>query len=330
MKMIIEKIAHKFTDWLMKDDAPLEFSMSDFERIKYEVRPCDVLLIEGRNRVSEVIKTITQSRWSHAALYVGRLHDIENEKLHQHIQENYYGDLNDQLLIESCLGKGTIVSSIENYQQDHIRICRPNGISRKDAQQVINYSISRLGIDYDVRQILDLARYFFPWSVLPRKWRSSLFQQQAGKTTTRQICSTLLAEAFGTVDFPILPLVKRHDRNVQFIRRNPRLCTPSDFDYSPYFEIIKYPLFEVTGHAIYRGLPWNADAVSNDKEGLYISPKHLNHTDPAEEDETPDVESTRTHLPAENHKPETGNADKHPLFKPFILKKSDKNKPSAL
>ena len=329
MKKISDKIGNLFTDWLMRDDNPLEFSMSDFERIKYEVRPCDVLLIEGRNRVSEVIKTITQSRWSHAALYIGRLHDIENEKLRQHISENYFGDLKDQLVVESYLGKGTIVSSIENYQQDHIRICRPKGISHPDAQQVMGYAISHLGIDYNVRQILDLARYFFPWSILPRRWRSSLFENHAGKST-QQICSTLLAEAFASVKFPILPLVKRQEKQIQFIRRNPKLCTPSDFDYSPYFEIIKYPLFEVSGHAIYRGLPWNSDgALSNDKEGLSM-PDELPVEENNDPTQAPDEDKDETDTTNDQTKDASSSKVddvKNALLKSFTSKKLDHNAP---
>jgi len=76
---------------------------------------------------------------------------------------------------------------------------------------------------------------------MPRRWRSSLFQHNAGKAT-KTVCSTMIAEAFGFIQFPILPLVKRSgEQGVQLFRRNPKLCTPRAFDYSPYFEIIKSP-----------------------------------------------------------------------------------------
>ncbi len=52
------------------------------------------------------------------------------------------------------------------------------------------------------------------------------------------------------------------------IRRNPKLYTPSDFDYSPYFDIIKYPMMPVTGYSIYRQLPWQENLMSNDDHGL--------------------------------------------------------------
>ena len=43
----------------------------------------------------------------------------------------------------------------------------------------------------------------------------------------------------------------------ELYRRNPKLCVPSDFDYSPYFEIIKYPFFDFSAQSSYRLLPWS-------------------------------------------------------------------------
>ncbi len=277
-----ERFTKKVIDWMAKDKPAKEIPVCDFERIRYEIRPCDVLLIEGRSRVSEVIKLVSQSCWSHAALYIGRLHDIENPILRKRVIANLPDDVEDdaQLLIESMLGKGTVIVPLTAYQQDHIRICRPKGISRQDAQHVMGYSIGRLGIEYDIRHILDLARFLFPWSFLPRRWRSTLFEYSAG-TPTRQICSALIAEAFGAVKFPVLPLVKpaKGGNGVKLIPRNPKLTTPSDFDYSPYFEIIKYPIFELSNRPVYRDLPWTKQGIySNDEEGIYV-PGHIENED---------------------------------------------------
>ena len=38
---------------------------------RYTLRPGDVLLVEGSSRISTAIKYLTQSTWSHAALFVG-------------------------------------------------------------------------------------------------------------------------------------------------------------------------------------------------------------------------------------------------------------------
>ena len=278
---LTDKIIRKFTDWLLKEDPRSDFPMCDFERVTYELRPCDVILIEGRSRVSEIIKAITQSPWSHAALYIGRLHDIENPILRDRVREFYRGSPEDQLIVESMLGQGTIISPLTAYRGEHIRICRPKGISRNDAQQVIGFAIGRLGLEYGIRHNLDLARFLLPWRFFPRKWRSSLFEHHVG-VPTKEICSTMIAEAFGSVQFPILPIIKQHkDKGVQFYKRNPKLYTPSDFDYSPYFEIIKYPIFEVGEHAVYRNLPWNEDAMNSDRE-----PPETENT-PEEEPEEP-------------------------------------------
>ncbi len=271
----------KLTSWLTTERPPSSTPMCDFERLTYEVRPCDVLLVEGRTRVSEVIKLITNSSWTHSALYIGRLHDIDSPALRDRISRFYDGDPGAQLLIEAILGQGTIVSPLSTYKDDHLRICRPTNISRHDAQQVIRSAIERLGHDYDIRQLLDLARFMFPYGILPRRWRSSLFEHNAGEPT-RCICSTMLVEAFQTVRYPVLPVI-RHGKNGQaeLFERNPRLYTPKDFDYSPYFDVIKYPFMGAEDFALYRQLPWNkTGTLYNDENDATRKPPQKLH--PAE------------------------------------------------
>ena len=92
---------------------------------------------------------------------------------------------------------------------------------------------------------------------------------------TRTICSTMIAEAFDAVAFPIVPLVKRIEGNtVKLFRRNPLLCTPKDFDYSPFFEIIKYPFLDLTTHSSFCLVPWHSD-LSNEPEALSLSKSQL-------------------------------------------------------
>jgi hypothetical protein len=272
MQILSSQLRTKIIRWLLQDVVPpRNFPLSNFERIQYEIRPCDVLLVEGRSRVSRAIQMITQSPWTHAALYIGRLYDISDPALREYIQQYYKGEPDAQLILESILGKGIIVSPLTIYQDEHIRICRPNGIARQDAQAVIAYLIKRLGMQYNVRQMLDLARFLFPWAILPRRWRSSLFNHNTG-SPTREICSSVIAEAFQAVDFPILPILDQQDADkVALVQRNPRLFTPSDFDYSPFFDIIKYPIIQLTGAAAYRKLPWRVGAVSDDDGKVYMT-----------------------------------------------------------
>ena len=59
---------------------------------------------------------------------------------------------------------------------------------------------------------------------------------------TRAICSTLIAQAFESVRFPVLPTVARVDkdsrREILHIRHH-SLFAPRDFDVSPFFAIVK-------------------------------------------------------------------------------------------
>jgi len=254
--------------------------LSNFDRISHEIIPGDILLIEGTNRVSEVIKNFTHSPWTHAALYIGRLHSIEDPKMRELVRKHYHGSAQQQLLVETIIGKNMEINPISIYKHHHIRICRPMGISHSDSQNVINFAIKRLGHTYNVRHIFDLGRFMMAgrW-FMPHRWRSSLFENEPSEAT-KDICSSMLAEAFLSVKFPILPLIRRkkedggggRDRDeYEIINRNPKLFIPSDFDYSPYFSIIKYPMFALEGPGPYRDLPWNEDLISHDDEGIVAS-----------------------------------------------------------
>jgi hypothetical protein len=92
----------RIVGWLTAEQALASPPLCDFDRVRYEVRPCDVLLVEGRSRVSEIIRTITQSPWSHSALYIGRVHDIDDEELREKVLSFYTGDPNEQLICPAC------------------------------------------------------------------------------------------------------------------------------------------------------------------------------------------------------------------------------------
>ena len=80
---------------------------------------------------------------------------------------------------------------------------------------------------------------------------------------TRAICSTLIAQAFGSIRYPVLPRVERVEvrrRGMsQYSRweilhiRHFSLYAPRDFDISPYFRIVK-PTLEAGFD--YRNLTW--------------------------------------------------------------------------
>jgi hypothetical protein len=269
-----QKLRDKLTDWLTYEPPPAELMPYDFNRLKYEIRPGDVLLIEGRSRISRVIRSITQSPWTHTALYIGRLIDFEDEELQVIIRKYIDVKENTRLIIEDILDKGTVIEPLSSYRNHHIRICRPIGITPTDIHLVIGYAIKSLGQPYNVRQLLDLTRFLLPWTILPRRWGSSLFRTSTGKPESG-ICSSLIAEAFSSVQFPILPFVRPdQEKGVELFQRNPYLFTPKDFDYSPYFEIIKYPLFNPDEPLpYYRRLPWTKSGFLHQDEGILKAPR---------------------------------------------------------
>lgn len=256
-------IIEKFSYWLLKNEPPRRAYLCQYDQIKQIAKPCDVLLIEGRNRVSNIIQLITKSPWSHACLYVGAIQELKNPELQKLIQSHYSGNASEPLIIESEVGQGTIVSPLSKYHEDHIRLLRPQSLTEEDGLKVIDYAAHRLGGKYSTRHIVDLARFMFPWGAYPRKWRSSLFQHNALQPT-EDICSSMIADAFQSIRFPILPLVERDKKeNIELIERNPRLFTPSDFDFSPYFNVIKYPIFDLKGINP-SDLPWKKGVISDD------------------------------------------------------------------
>ncbi len=256
----IDRLTELVANILIKDKEVLDVPQCDFDRFLFELRLCDVILVEGRSRVSDVIKTITLSCWTHSAIYIGRLNDIEDQELRNFARSYYPGDPDDQLIIESLLGEGTIISPLKKYQYDNIRICRPKDLSPRDAQKVIKTAVKHLGTEYNARQLFDIARFMFPYGLLPRRWRSSLFRHRPG-VSTRTICSTMITIAFASAHYPVLPVIQRTaDNKLKWFRRNAKIITPRDFDYSPYFDIIKFP-FMGDEMCVYRNLPWDKNGV---------------------------------------------------------------------
>ncbi len=271
---IRKRALNMITRWLNHETTPDHdlAPLTSFERLCYEIRPGDVILVEGRTRVSEVIKLITQSPWTHSALYIGRLYELEDRPLQNKLVSEYRLDMDKPYIIEALLGEGTVIYPLDKYSEEHLRICRPKGLSPEDTHKVINYAVKRLGNDYDIRQLLDLARFMLPYSFIPRRWRSSLFSHNAG-IQTRTVCSSMIGEAFQSVRFPILPFAeKTQDNKIHLYQRNPRLMTPRDFDFSPYFDIVKYPFFNLDDLSLYRHLPWaNSDMYCNNPNDCYIT-----------------------------------------------------------
>jgi len=230
MHWMLNGVGQKIVSYLERAEAGYEpFTPSDPEALRAALHPGDVLLVEGNNHISGVIKYLTQSTWSHAALYVGP------------IGERTTPSGEPLVLVEANLGEGVVGAPLSKYQRFHTRICRPIGLTPDDCARVCTYAAERIGFDYDVKNIFDLMRYLFPLPV-PQRWRRRMMALGSGHPT-RIICSALIAQAFENVRYPILPKVTRLEsetarRDILEIRHC-SLYAPRDFDISPYFALVK-------------------------------------------------------------------------------------------
>jgi hypothetical protein len=205
------------------------FTPSDPDALRHSLQAGDVLLVEGNNRIAGVIKYLTQSTWSHSALYVGPL------------PGRVADDGEPHMLIEANVGEGVVSVPLSKYTKFHTRICRPVGLTEADCAVVCAYAVERIGFAYDLKNIIDLLRYLLPLPV-PRRWRRRLMALGSGDPT-RLICSALIADAFRAVRYPILPKIKlagsRQAREQIMEIRHSSLYCPRDFDISPYFNVVK-------------------------------------------------------------------------------------------
>jgi hypothetical protein len=243
----------------------------DPERLRRALRPGDVILVDGDQRVSEVIKYLTQSSWSHAVLYVGD--EIQRRHPERRLAlATAYGRDASHMIVEALM-EGVVASPLSKYASFNLRVCRPTGLRREDLRRILDEVLGQLGHHYDLRNLFDLARYFLPVSLIPRRLRRRALQFGSG-LPTQVICSSLIGRAFQNVGFPILPVMtpletppRRRSWLDRLLRRSPApypalfrrqlpsIITPRDFDLSPYFEIVKLSLLE-SPKFDYRRIQW--------------------------------------------------------------------------
>src|SRR6185312_203357 len=158
------------------------------------------------------------------------------------------GDGESNVLLEADVEHGVTTVPISKYRDFNKRICRPAGLDAESRQKIVDYVLARIGKQYDSKQIVDLARYLFPYPPVPVWFRRRMLAIGSGDPT-KAICSTLIAEAFASIKYPILPerisingktygIAPYVQGEIDHIRKR-GLYTPRDFDVSPFFSIVK-------------------------------------------------------------------------------------------
>jgi hypothetical protein len=239
---LLDRLGRRLADRLQSQTSGYEpYTPSDPETLARTLRPGDVLLVEGNQKISAAIKYLTQSTWSHAALFVGDEVPLTLDQAARPTMER-------PQLVEVNIGEGCVAVPLTKYRTYNTRICRPVGLTPEDRDTLVGFMVSRLGLKYDLKNITDMLRYFLPTPPVPVRWRRRMIAFGSGDPT-RAICSTLIAMAFEAIRYPILPEVTRapgraaatspYSREEILHIRHHSLYTPRDFDLSPYFEIVK-------------------------------------------------------------------------------------------
>jgi hypothetical protein len=256
---LLDRIGRWLAGRLQEESSGYEpYTPSDPDTLRRVLLPGDILLVEGNQKISAAIKYLTQSTWSHAALYIGDA-----------MPEPEDGSERPRL-IEVTLGEGCVAVPLSRYRTYNTRICRASGLSPEDRDAVVAFMVDRIGLKYDLKNIFDMLRYFLPAPPVPVRWRRRLIAFGSGDPT-RAICSTLIAEAYARIRYPILPEItlapgrasaqSHYSRSEILHIRHHSLFTPRDFDLSPYFRIVK-PTLEYGFD--YRRLRWSEDVSRHD------------------------------------------------------------------
>jgi hypothetical protein len=174
----------------------------------------DVLLSDGNTRVAALVRLVTQSSWSHVAMYVGPLEEGPDPRC----------------IVEADMAAGVRSIRLSELNALHVRVLRPIGLNDMDRCQLADSVVSRIGSEYDLAHAWVLGRKLLP---LPTRSRSSPNTLENG--ATRFICCSLLAHAFALVGHPILPVQMRVSSTATVDHRN---LTPGDFERASVFEVV--------------------------------------------------------------------------------------------
>ena len=122
-------------------------------------------------------------------------------------------------------------------------------------KRIISQLIGKLGMRYDDQNIIAIALMALQSAFRPGSKRT--LRACLGNCNDYEvICSGMIAQAFQSVGYPIVPALRPHAEGEVFSTKNPygaglimrhyTQITPKDFDLSPNFEIIKFNIIGTT------------------------------------------------------------------------------------
>jgi hypothetical protein len=176
----------------------------------------DVLLTQGNSRFAALIRSITRSPWSHVSLYVGPLSD----------------DPDPLCIVEADIASGVRSIRLSELNALQVRVLRPIGLTDSDRHRLADWTVGRIGSEYDLAHAWNLLRNRVR-QLLPLRVRST--PGTVASSASRFVCCSLLAHAFACLGYHIFPdqLSRRRARTGDSAH-----LVPSDFERASLFEVV--------------------------------------------------------------------------------------------
>jgi hypothetical protein len=185
---------------------------ADLHTLTTVLRHGDVVLASGKTRAAALVRRFTGSCWAHAAMYVGPLEEGPDPRC----------------IVEADIAEGVRAVPLTEFRGQRVLVLRPTGLAPEDRHRLVQWVLTHIGNRYDLGHAWALAKTVLR---VPR----SLPVPPVSESATRFICSSLLAQAFILVGYPIAPA---HVRVRDASGSDLRYVTPRDFEGASGFEEI--------------------------------------------------------------------------------------------
>jgi cell wall-associated NlpC family hydrolase len=202
--------------------APVQQPRSDLQSL---LQAGDVILVAGKTRFASLVCRLTQSTWSHVAIYVGPGHHADPA----------------HCIVEADVEAGVRMITLDHLADHDIQVVRASRLPETSRQELIDYLLARVGRPYDLNHVIALARLMLLAPSTLGRWLAPRMMRPADPT--RAVCSTLVAHALFTAGVslgasPVVAARLRHVvRKVQADDLKAALdyLVPGDFERLPEF-----------------------------------------------------------------------------------------------
>jgi hypothetical protein len=185
---------------------------ADLQSLAAVLQHGDVVLASGCTRAAALVRRFTGSGWAHVAMYVGPLDETADPRC----------------IVEADIAEGVRAVPLSEFRGQRVLVLRPSALAREDRRRLADWVLARIGHRYDLVHAWALTKTLLR---LPLPLRVPPVSESA----TRFICSSLLAQAFMLVGYPIPPAhVRARDASAPDLR----YVTPRDFENASGFEVI--------------------------------------------------------------------------------------------